>query len=366
MKDRIYLSAPNIDKNEYDSLAKTLDEGWIAPVGPQIDEFESNLEKLYEGKSVVALNSGTSALHMALILAGVSENDRVIVNSFTFAACANVVRYQKAIPVFMDSESETWNLDPDVLKSYLKDVDRVPKAIIVTHLYGMPARMNEIIEVAREYNVLVIEDAAESLGSNLNNKPVGSFGHYGILSFNGNKIVTTSGGGALVCMSGMKDRAIHLATQANLGSHGYEHNEVGYNYRLSNVLAGIGLSQLRKLEQFVNRKRNIYEKYKNELGEFLEFSDEPKNFFSNRWLTTSLLKEGNSIALINYLNKENVESRLLWKPLHMHKAYDKFQFIGATVAEGLFKRGICLPSGTGMTDDQQEYVIKNIRSFYQS
>ncbi|WP_370087205.1 aminotransferase class I/II-fold pyridoxal phosphate-dependent enzyme [Ekhidna sp.] len=357
---RIYLSPPNVDELEKNEVAKVLDSGWVAPVGDAIEEFERELEVHYPEKHVLALNSGTSALHLALVLAGVEDGDQVVVSSFTFAACANVILYERAVPVFLDSERKTWNLDPDLLERYLSATDKLPKAIIVTHLYGMPAQIERIVSVASEYKIAVIEDAAEAVGSNINGKHVGGFGAYGILSFNGNKIITTSAGGALICHKEGKVRGLHLATQANLGSFGYEHKEAGYNYRMSNVLAGIGIGQLGKLQDFVRKKRLIFEKYKNAFSNDFDFLEEPENYFSNRWLSAGILKVGEVESLIAFLDKKNIETRRLWKPLHLHETYRSAMFHGSGVAANLYKKGVCLPSGTGITDDQQSYVIDQI------
>jgi len=365
---RIYLSPPNVDQREYLSIQESLNSGWIAPVGPAIDAFEGELCNRYNKKEVVALNSGTSALHLALVLAGVGSGDEVIVSDFTFAACANVVRYQGAMPVFIDSEPETWNMDPKLLREFLSSYKKpFPKAMIITHLYGMPAQIQEIKQIADTHNIVLIEDAAEALGSTYQSHQVGGFGQYGVLSFNGNKIITTSGGGALICEDREKPRALYLATQANRGKFGYEHDEVGYNYRMSNVLAALGLAQLKKMDVFISRKREIYETYRNALDAFFIFQDEPQGMVSNRWLTTCLLKEDKKIEdLILFLDDRNIESRRLWKPLHLHQAYRQATYVGDGTAERLFSRGICLPSGTGLSDSDQARVIEAILAWVQS
>ncbi len=362
---RIYLSPPNVGDFEKELLASSLESGWVAPVGPSLNAFEAELEKYYPQKSVIALNSGTSALHLALILAGVGDGDQILVSSFTFAACANVVLYERAIPIFLDSEEKTWNLDPELLFSYLKSAQTIPKAVIVTHLYGMPAQIQEIKSICEKYGVVLIEDAAESLGSKIDQQSVGAFGEYGVVSFNGNKIVTTSGGGALVCESIDRERGIHLATQANSGKYGYDHQEAGFNYRLSNILAGLGLAQMKRLESFVEKKRAVFDHYKTSLSNDFYFLEEPPDYFSNRWLTTCLLNhEERSVEdLIAFLDDRNIESRLLWKPLHLHRAYSSAEFLGSGVCESIFEKGICLPSGTGLTDRQQNYVISSIQEW---
>ncbi|MEO9485170.1 MAG: aminotransferase class I/II-fold pyridoxal phosphate-dependent enzyme [Ekhidna sp.] len=364
-QQRIYLSPPDFSKSELNEVSKVFESGWIAPVGPAIDAFEAKLAEKYNDKSVLALNSGTSALHLALILAGVGDGDEVLVSSFTFAACANTVLYERAIPIFLDSDDVSWNLDPDVLLNYLSNAEVIPKALIVTHLYGMPADMKRIAGISKEYGIKIIEDAAESLGAMDDGVHVGGIGDYGIISFNGNKIITTSGGGALICSSEDWERGKHLATQANSGSFGYDHKEAGYNYRMSNVLAGIGLAQLTKLDSFVKRKRMIFEMYEDQLSGYFDFLQEPASMFSNRWLTTALLKEeGREIdELVVYLNGHEIESRRLWKPLHLHEAYHASVFIGEGVCEQIYRRGICLPSGCGLTVDQQQFVIDKIKDW---
>ncbi|WP_436517041.1 DegT/DnrJ/EryC1/StrS family aminotransferase [Ekhidna sp. To15] len=362
----IYLSPPNITKTELTQVRKVMDSGWLAPVGPAIDEFEEKLQDKFQGKRVLSLNSGTSALHLALILAGVEDGDEVLVSSFTFAACANVVLYERAIPVFIDSDNRSWNLDPEILEKYLSTARKLPKALIITHLYGMPADIQRIVSIAHEYGVKVIEDAAESLGSAYEGKSVGDFGDFGILSFNGNKIITTSGGGALICNQKEWERGKHLATQANSGVFGYDHQEAGYNYRMSNILAGIGLAQLPKLESFIDKKRAIYQRYQDQLSQYFDFLNEPDGSFSNRWLTTVLVKmDGASMDdLISFLDKSGIESRRLWKPLHLHSAYDSSTFVGTGICEKIFEKGICLPSGSGLTNDQQQYVIDQLKSWF--
>ncbi|MEO1255809.1 MAG: DegT/DnrJ/EryC1/StrS family aminotransferase [Bacteroidota bacterium] len=364
-KERIFLSAPNTGPKEKDFVASSLDSGWVAPVGPSINLFEQTLQNYYTGKSVSALNSGTSALHLALILAGVSDGDRIAVGSFTFAACANVILYERAIPIFLDSERTTWNLDPEILEDYLRSANPLPKAVIVTHLYGMPAQIQRIRSVCEIHGVVLIEDAAESFGSKQDSKLVGGFGHYGIVSFNGNKIITTSSGGALISEARDKQRAIHLATQANSAKIGYNHQEAGFNYRMSNILAGLGLAQLERLSEFISKKRSIFDKYKESLSDTFTFLDEPDGAYSNRWLTTCLLKneDADVFELIQFLDAKNIESRPLWKPLHLHDAYSASTYIGTGVSEGIFKKGICLPSGTGLTIEEQQFVIEAIKEW---
>lgn len=363
---RIYLSPPNVSDAELHEIEKVISSGWVAPVGDAIDKFESELAVHFSGKSVLAVNSGTSALHLAIILAGIEDGDEVLVSSFTFAACANVILYERAIPIFIDSENESWNLDPDLLESYLESVSNLPKAIIVTHLFGMPADIIRIVDIAKRYGIKVIEDAAEALGSCVNGQQVGGLGDYGILSFNGNKIITTSAGGALICEKEDWEKGKYLSSQANSESFGYNHKEAGYNYRLSNVLAGIGVAQLPKLKDFVNKKRSIFDRYETELDSHFTFLHEHEGYFSNRWLTTALMNDQTKsiTELIYFLNKNGIESRRLWKPLHMHEAYSQGIFIGEGACEEIFKNGICLPSGSGLTMDQQSKVIDKIKEWF--
>ncbi len=368
---KIYLSPPNVGSEEKKELNKVIDDGWIAPVGPHLDSFEKELEKRFNRKRVLAVNSGTSALHLALILAEVGAGDEVIVGTFTFAACANVILYERASPVFMDSESERWNLNPDLLHEYLSK-NKKPKAIIVTHLYGIPPRIDRIKELCDEYEIILIEDAAEALGSTYKHTPLGSFGSFGILSFNGNKIITTGGGGALITTNRYYDRGLYLATQANKGKYDYAHTEVGYNYRLSNVLASVGLMQLGKLEAFVQSKRQIFDFYETHLRhDLFEFPAEKEDSFCNRWLTTPLIREQHMksitpIDIIKFLDSKNVESRRLWKPLHLHKAYSQAPFYGSTVAKNIHARGLCLPSGTSLTSEDLYFIVDQINSFIEN
>ena len=361
--ERIYLSPPNLSGNELSEVEKVFTSRWIAPVGPAIDAFETALGENYTDKYVLALNSGTSALHLALILAGVGDGDEVLVGSFTFAACANAVLYERAIPVFMDSDRTSWNLDPDILEEHLSQASILPKALIVTHLYGMPADIERITAIAKSYGVRVIEDAAESLGAKVNGQHVGSFGDFGVISFNGNKVITTGGGGALICKEKDWERGRHLATQANSGRFGYDHKEAGFNYRMSNVLAGVGLGQLPKLEEFIEKKRSIFQIYQDNLSEDFIFLEEPGNRFSNRWLTTMVARDDSRSIdeLIRHLETQNIETRKLWKPLHLHDAYSSSVFVGGGACETLYEKGICLPSGSGLTNSEQDLVIQEIK-----
>ena len=365
MKDPIYLSPPNIDSSETIVISEALESGWVAPIGPKLDQFERILSDYFEGRKVLLLNSGTAALHLSLILSNVGFGDIVLTSTLTFAACANVIRYQNAIPVFIDSDLETWNMDPDALESYLQSTSHKPKAIIVTHLYGVAAKVSELKSIADRYQIALIEDAAESLGSFYHDKPVGTFGDFGVISFNGNKVITTSGGGALICDESNYKLGRHLATQANKGIREYDHDQVGYNYRMSNVLASLGESQFGKLQRFIKRKREIYKRYSEELSEFFAFSQANPGGKSSYWLSVGLLKIPlEPRELIEELEEKNIESRRLWKPLHLHQAFETFQYFGDGIAEKLFDKGICLPSGTGLTDHQQTFVIQSIWTFF--
>jgi len=364
MNKRIYLSPPNIDALEEKAVVNALKGGWVAPVGPEISEFEDMLASYFR-KRVLLLNSGTSALHLSLVLSGVKEGDVVLTSSLTFAACANVIRYQQANPVFLDSELQTWNMDPDVLDEYLAKSGQIPKAIIVTHLYGVPAQIERLKSLCDQYGIILIEDAAESLGARAAQVPVGTFGDFGIISFNGNKVVTTGGGGALICSEQDYEKGLHLATQANSGVGEYDHDTIGYNYRLSNVLAALGSSQFRKLENFLIRKREISIKYSNELSDFFDFPERPDSDVASNWLSVALFKGSpRPQELVEWLGRDNIEARKLWKPLHLHKAYSQYEFVGSGVSENLFQSGICLPSGTGLTVRQQQLIIDSVRSFF--
>lgn len=340
---------------------------WIAPLGPNVNSFEQGLQLETQTKHAAALSSGTSALHLALILLGVKAGDTVFCQSITFSASANPIAYQGANPVFIDSEAETWNMDPQLLKTALLEAKlkgKLPKAIIAVHLYGMPAKMDEILSVAKEYGVPVIEDAAEALGSNINNKPCGGYGEFGVLSFNGNKIITTSGGGALLSNNAeMIEKARFLATQARDAAPHYQHSHIGYNYRMSNVLAGIGRGQLEVLNDRVEARRSNYNRYVsyfsnlNENGFNIKFQEEPDGYYSNRWLTGILVdpKFNNGLTreiIMLALDEENIESRPLWKPMHQQPIFGNCKSYINGVSDKLFEEGLCLPSGSNLTDEE--------------
>jgi len=371
--EKIYLSSPHMGENEIKFVNEAFETNWISPVGPNINGFEEDLSKYNHGLPVAALSSGTAAIHLALILLGVERDDEIICSSFTFSGSCNPIAYLGAKPVFVDSEAETWNLDPDLLEMAIKDRisnGHKPKAIIAVHLYGMPAKVDKIMEVANKNAIPVIEDAAEALGSTLNGKKLGTFGTIGIFSFNGNKIITTSGGGAMIASNkAYIDKAKFLSTQARDQAPHYQHSEIGYNYRLSNISAGIGRGQMMVLDERIKRRREIYENYRlklEPLGVF--FPKESVNSFSNRWLTTVLFdKKGwgyqKREQIRTELDKLNIESRPLWKPMHLQPVFSTAKSYVNGVSEKLFEEGLCLPSGSNMTNEQQNLVIDNIKKF---
>lgn len=366
---KIWLSSPHMGGTEIKYIQHAFDTNWIAPLGPNVDGFEHDLEKyLSQEVSVAALSSGTAALHLALIILGVKAGDEVICQSMTFSASANPIAYLGATPVFVDSEPATWNISPTFLRQAIEDrisKGKKPKAIIVVHLYGMPALIDEIVEISQHYQIPIIEDAAEALGSNFKNRPLGTFGDLAILSFNGNKIITTSGGGALVSQNKeWVKQARFLSTQARDPAPHYQHSQIGYNYRISNVLAGIGRGQMEVLAQRVSQRRFNFEYYKKALCELdeISFPDEPGNdFFSNRWLTTILFKSTDTrLKVYNKLNDLNIESRPLWKPMHQQPVFEKYPFYGHNICTDLFERGLCLPSGSNLKEEDLKKVIEGI------
>ena len=362
---KIWLSSPHIGNNELQYVNEAFATNWIAPLGPHVNAFEKGLQDQTQTKHAAALSSGTSAIHLALILLGIKPGDTVFCQSITFSASANPIAYQGANPIFIDSEKDTWNMDPTLLKTALEEAKqngKLPKAIIPVHLYGMPAKIDEINIIANEYNVPVIEDAAEALGSNINGKPCGSYGIFGVLSFNGNKIITTSGGGALVSDNEeMIEKARFLATQARDAAPHYQHSHIGYNYRMSNVLAGIGRGQLELLSDRVASRRNNFERYKqyftkhNNHGFHIKFQEEPTGYFSNRWLTCILVDPKKNKGLTREvirlaMDEENIESRPLWKPMHQQPIFSSTKRYLNGVSDDLFENGLCLPSGSNLTE----------------
>jgi dTDP-4-amino-4,6-dideoxygalactose transaminase len=366
-KSKIWLSSPHIGTNELQYVNEAFETNWIAPLGPHVNAFEHGLQDQTKTSHAAALSSGTSALHLALILLGVKAGDNVFCQSITFSASANPIAYQGAIPVFIDSEIDTWNIDPVLLRTALEEAKQngqLPKAIIPVHLYGMPANMIEILSIANEYGVPVIEDAAEALGSSIENKPCGSFGEFGVLSFNGNKIITTSGGGALISENAeMIEKARFLATQARDVAPHYQHSHIGYNYRMSNVLAGIGRGQLEVLNDRVAARRNNFDRYKqyffnhNNAGFNIQFQEEPKGYYSNRWLTCILVEPSKNKGLTREeirlaMEAENIETRPLWKPMHQQPIFSSSKSYLNGVSDYLFENGLCLPSGSNLTKEE--------------
>lgn len=365
--DKIWLSSPHMGGKEQEYVKDAFDTNWIAPLGPHVDNFEKALADYTGVASAAALSSGTSAIHLALIMLGVESGDEVICQSFTFSASANPIVYQGALPVFVDSEPDTWNMHPYYLRQAIKDrlaKGKKVKAIIPVHLYGMPSNMEEIMAIADEFGIPVIEDAAEALGASIDGKPCGSFGKIGILSFNGNKIITTSGGGALVSSDdNLVKKARFLATQARDNAPHYQHSVIGYNYRMSNVCAAIGRGQMEVLDERVAKRRSNFEWYKAALGNVdgISFLNEPEGFYSNRWLSTILVdkerfgKDREQIRIS--LEKENIESRPLWKPMHLQPVFKGATYFGENVAEKLFEDGLCLPSGSNLVNDQLQRIV---------
>jgi len=376
-KKRIYLSSPHMSDEGYELeyIKEAFETNWIAPLGKNVDEFEREFAEKIGIKHAAAVSSGTAAMHLALMAAGVGKGDIVFCQSLTFAATANPIIYQNATPVFIDSDYETWNMCPKALRrafeKYAK-LGKLPKAVIVVHLYGLSADMDEIMAICNEYGVTLIEDAAESLGSRYKGKQTGTFGDYGIFSFNGNKIITTSGGGMLVSNNAEGiAKARFWATQAREKERHYEHKELGYNYRMSNVVAGIGRGQLKVLDQRVEKKRYIFDFYKRELGKLPGIKCMPTNEWDepNCWLSCILLDEQTRPReIIEALEAENIESRPIWKPMHLQPYYEEFDFITlqeqGSIAEDIFNRGVCLPSDTKMTDQDLERVVGVIRGLW--
>ncbi|HAM85552.1 MAG TPA: pyridoxal phosphate-dependent aminotransferase [Butyricimonas sp.] len=383
MKDRIWLSLAHMGGREQEFIQEAFDTNWVVPLGPNVNAFEKALRDFLiengklkvenEGKQVVALSAGTAALHLGLILLGVGEGDEVICQSFTFSASANPIAYLGATPVFVDSEVDTWNMDPVLLEEAIKDrvekIGRLPKAIIPVHLYGMPGKLDEILEVANRYKIPVLEDSAEALGSEYKGRKCGTFGEYAALSFNGNKIITTSGGGALVCPNEERaKRALFYATQARERAPHYQHEKIGYNYRMSNICAGIGRGQMFVLDEHIARRREIHDLYVKLLagvkGVKVMCQPEGGDFNSNYWLTcitvdpeeAGFTREDVRLAL----DANNIESRPLWKPMHLQPVFKDAPFYGNGTSERLFEIGLCLPSGPTLTDEDIERVTKVI------
>jgi len=369
---KIWLSSPHMGENERTFVKEAFDTNWVAPLGPNVNHFEKSIENyVNDNIKAAALSSGTAAIHLALQLLGVSNGDEVICQSFTFSASANPIMYLGATPVFVDSERDTWNISPELLEKAILDrisKNKKPKAIVAVHLYGMPYKTTEIKAIADQYGIPIVEDSAEALGSSFEERKCGSFGEIGILSFNGNKIITTSGGGALLTHNEeYRQKAIFLATQARDDAPHYQHSHVGYNYRMSNVLAGIGRGQMEVLDERVAARRSNFEFYKANLGHLqeIEFLEEPQGYFSNRWLTCILtpsyeIREKIRLELL----KDDVESRPLWKPMHLQPIFQKYHNFTDGTSSDLFDRGLCLPSGSNLSEVDLNRVVALILNIF--
>ena len=374
MNDKIWLSSPHMGGTEQKYVQEAFDTNWVAPLGPNVNGFEKDLATYVgEDSHVAALSSGTAALHLGLILLGVKPGDEVICQTMTFSASANPIAYLGAIPVFVDSEMETWNMCPQALEEAIKDriaQGKKPKVILPVHLYGMPANMEAIMAVANHYEIPVLEDAAEALGSSIDGQMCGTFGEMACLSFNGNKIITTSGGGALVAKQKEHvEKVVFLATQARDDAPHYQHSEIGYNYRMSNIVAGIGRGQMEVLDAHIQNRRSNFEYYKEAFAdiEAISFVEEPEGYISNRWLSTILVDPNSGITreTIRFaLEEVNIESRPLWKPMHLQPVFAESPFYGDGTAEKLFNDGLCLPSGSNLNEEDLERVVKTIVGLY--
>ena len=374
---KIWLSSPHMGGNEQNFVNEAFATNWVAPLGPNVIGFEEDLANYIGNNSnVAALSSGTAAIHLGLILLDVKAGDEVICQSFTFSASANPIMYQGATPIFIDSETETWNICPIALEEAIKDrisKGKKPKAIIAVHLYGMPYKIEEVRAVATKFNIPILEDSAEALGSSYKGQKCGTFGDIGVLSFNGNKIITTSGGGAMVANSlETKGKAIFLATQARDNAPHYQHSEVGYNYRMSNICAGIGRGQMQVLDKHIGHRREMNIFYKDlfeKIDGITVFSEPNSDYFSNCWLTSIVVdpektngKTREDLRL--FLENENIESRPLWKPMHLQPIFQDYPYYGNKVAEDLFENGLCLPSGSNLTVEEKNRIAAEIKRFF--
>ncbi|WP_370226866.1 DegT/DnrJ/EryC1/StrS family aminotransferase [Mesoflavibacter sp.] len=370
MKPKIWLSSPHMGGTEQNYVQEAFDTNWIAPLGPNVTGFENDLENyLNNDKYVACLSSGTAAIHLALLQLGVKRDDEVICQTFTFCGSANPITYLGAKPIFVDSEEQTWNMSPDYLEEAIKDriaKGKTPKAIIIVHLYGMPSQIDQLLEVANKYKIPIIEDAAEALGSTYKGKKCGTFGAYSILSFNGNKIITTSGGGALVCNTEQeKKQTIFFATQARDNAPHYEHTKIGYNYRMSNISAGIGRGQMEVLDKHINLRRANNQFYNDLFKDVkgIEVQQQPtQDYYSNFWLSCILIHDDAPFTKAQFqaaMDAENIETRPLWKPMHLQPIFNGLPFYGKNISEKLFKKGVCLPSGSNLTENELN-CIKNV------
>ena len=372
-QDKIWLSSPHMGGAERNFVTEAFDTNWVAPLGPNVTGFEKDLES-YQGENVhvAALSSGTAAIHLALIQAGVGPGDEVICQSFTFCGTTNPVQYLGATPIMVDSEVETWNMCPNALKEAVEDhisKGKKPKAILAVHLYGMPYKIDEIHAFAKAHNIPVIEDSAEALGSTYKGRKCGTFGEYGILSFNGNKIITTSGGGAMVCHSKeVKDKTIFLATQARDNAPHYQHSEVGYNYRLSNICAGIGRGQMQVLDKHIALRQDMNKFYQDlfqDIDGVTVQKEQSDDIVSNHWLSAIIVDPSKTGGISREdlrlaLEADNIESRPLWKPMHLQPLCEDFPYYGNKVCETLFENGLCLPSGSNLTDNDRSRIKNSI------
>lgn len=374
-KKRIYLSCPTMHGEEQEFIKEAFDTNWVAPLGPNVNAFEKEMAEYTGAGHASALSAGTAAIHLALRILGVGEGDVVFVPSLTFSATCNPIVYENAAPVFIDSEEDTWNMSPEALRKAFETYPN-PKAVIVVHLYGTPAKLTEIMEICAEHNVPLIEDAAESLSSTYQGKHTGTFGKIGIYSFNGNKIITTSGGGMLVSdQEEITKKATFLATQARDPARHYQHSQIGYNYRMSNITAGIGRGQLLHLEEHKALKKKIYQQYKEAFADIPELSMNPLNpeGDANCWLSCVTIKEGSRVTpdmVMDALEKENIESRPIWKPMHLQPVFGSYDFISVSetkgsVAEDIFNRGFCLPSDIKNTDEDMAKIIEIVRDCFE-
>ncbi|WP_166921693.1 DegT/DnrJ/EryC1/StrS family aminotransferase [Flavobacterium poyangense] len=375
---KIWLSSPHMGGSEQNFVKEAFDTNWVAPLGPNVNGFEADLENYLGNDSFIgALSSGTAAIHLGLILLDIKPGDEVICQSMTFSASANPIMYLGATPIFVDSEIETWNLCPVALEKAI--VDRIsngkkPKAIIAVHLYGMPYKVEEINAIATKYDIPVLEDSAEALGSHFKNQKCGTFGEIGVLSFNGNKIITTSGGGAIVAKSKeLKDKAVFLSTQARDNAPHYQHSEVGYNYRMSNICAGVGRGQMEVLDAHIQLRREMNDFYRNyfkDIEGVTVLTEPNESYYSNHWLSAITIdpeKTGGKTRedLRLAFEKANIESRPLWKPMHLQPIFEKYSYYGGKIAENLFENGLCLPSGSNLTDEDRDRIKEAMVTFFE-